>query len=83
MIRKILITLTLLSMMIVSGCSGMKFQIADTDTQANYLNVGTTCQIDQECVDYVNSQGGDGSPAKCVEDQCKYPAPDTLPPEPR
>ena len=73
----------MLSMLIVSGCSGIKLQIADTDTQSKYLNVGTTCQTNQECIDYVNSMDGDGSPAKCIEEKCMYPAPDTLPPEPR
>lgn len=60
----------MLLVLVLSGCNANKLQfIGDTD----YLPMDKTCTTDAECVDYVNSNGGDGAPARCIEKQCMYP----------
>lgn len=73
--KRIIIILALLSLMVLTGCvnfdGGDKLQITGSETE--YLPIDKYCTTDQECVDYVNNQGGDGSPARCFEGMCKYP----------
>lgn len=74
----IVLTLLILTMLAVSGCSpGSKLQILGDNTK--YLPMGKECSSNQECINYVNSQGGDGSPAICKLNECMYPAPDMRP----
>ncbi len=74
--KRIMLILMLACILIV-GCGDVKLQIAGSDER--YIPLNKTCSTDQECIDYVNSQGGDGSPARCIDSSCHYPIKIRLP----
>lgn len=75
--KKTIFLLALLGLVIMTGCTGERLQITGEDTR--YLPLGESCQTDQKCQDFVDVQGGDGSKAKCIDEQCVYPVPLTKP----
>ena len=73
--KRIIIIFALLSLVALTGCAnfGHRDTLEITGSETQYVPMDKYCTTNQECVDYVNNKGGDGSIARCLDGVCKYP----------
>lgn len=70
------IILALLVIMMTGCATQERLQIIGDQ---EYAPIDKACTTNQECVNFVNNHGGDGSLAKCIDSECAYPVPKPAP----